>query len=191
MTRRHTRLRATALLAAGALLVHELRYLIADPEPGLPLGAGHAYLAQLAPLVALALAAAAAQLVARLVRPSAESPLPSFPRLWVAAAGSLALMHAAQETAEGLLSPGNAAGLSGLVGLSGAVALALALAVGALVALLLRGARALVELAARARRSAPRPRSARSLALPARVALPALDVLARGLAARAPPLASV
>jgi hypothetical protein len=179
-------LRAGALLAAGSLAVHELRYLAG--YGGESAVSGHGYLAWLAPLVALALAAACGVWLARIGRHDARRA----PALtWLGASASLLLTYVVQETAEGL----TAAGHPGLLAHGGWLAAPIALAVGGLVALGLRGARAADRAAAAAARPWS-PLTARAVAPPvffrlaAAPVAPRPRVLARRLAGRGPPLAS-
>ena len=128
------RARAAALLALGALAVHQLHYLIAfGPEGGAALHReGHGYLAELIPvLVALAAASLLATLLLAAVaevRPGARAPELA-PR---AALYSIALLlvFTAQELAEGALATGHPAGAVALLGGGAWVAAPLALAVG-------------------------------------------------------------
>jgi hypothetical protein len=157
MDLRSYRVRVAALLAAGALAVHQLRYVIAyGHESGPALGEqGHAYLAVVAPAVALLMGLAAAAFVvclldargARVARAEASGPL----RLWLLSSVSLLLTYAVQEWVEGQLEPGHPAGVAAVFGHGGWTAALLAIAVGGLVALLARGAAAAIERVARDR----------------------------------------
>lgn len=190
-------LRAGALLAAGALLVHEGRYLVgyghqADDAIA---SQGHGYLTWIMPLIVLALAVAGGALVARLARAGASDAARSwaFRRGWFGATASLLSIYSVQESIEGALSPGHPGGVAALVGNGGWSALPIALAVGALIALLARGARAAESVAA----EAIHPWTARTLTVPreGRTSLPHVpDVLPRtrviafAIAGRAPPV---
>lgn len=184
-------------MTAGAIGVHELRYVIGyDGHAGTALASqGHGYLSAVslgaALLVGLALAAfAAALLRARSGRLEAPRAPHSLVRLWLAATLGLAAIYVAQETLEGLLASGHPAGLEGLVGQGGWVAFALAAGAGLGVALGLRGADTAVALAARAAgRRRPR-RTGRPAVGRVRVPLRRLVPLATHLAGRAPPLTS-
>src|SRR4051812_22722563 len=178
-------LRAGAMLAAGSLAVHELRFMAGYGGEG-SVG-GHAYLVWLAPLVALALAAACGVWLARVGRDGA-APRPTL--TWLGASASLALAYVTQETIEGLTSAGH----PDLLAHGGWIAAPAALAVGALVALMLRGSHAADRAAAVAARPwsplAPTPAAPLALALPVAAPLaPRPGVLARRLAGRAPPQA--
>ena len=181
-------LRAVPLLAAAALVLHELRYAIAPSVHADE--AGHAYLALTAPVVAALLAGAVAGFAVSLARRDvarADDPA-GFTRLWISATAVLAATYAVQEVLEGTLAAGHPAGIGALVAHGGWIGFALAPIVGAIVALLLRGARALLVLVSwTQRRPRARPPRARR---PATGPLPGLDPMARHLAGRGPPLAS-
>jgi hypothetical protein len=188
------RLRCFALLGAGAIGLHELRYLIGyGGDAGHALAAqGHGYLDAVTATIALALVAALAVLIAAVARGGATAAARSvrpWRVRWLAASGALLAVFVTQELVEGALSPGHAAGLAGVTGNGGWIAVPLALAIGAVVAALLRGAEAVI---ARFAHSPRRPRLR-----PPRVALPcaplhvsplAVDLLAAPGAPRAPPL---
>jgi hypothetical protein len=177
-------LRAGALLAAGSLAVHELRFLAGyggDAEVG-----GHGYLAWVAPLVAIALAVACGAWLARLGR-KGDSPRSAL--TWLGSSASLVAIYVVQETIEILTSPGH----PGLLAHGGWIAAPVALAIGAMVALMLRGAHAADQAVA----AAARPWSPLRIApaAPVAIAVPAAPLgaprrpLARRLAGRAPPRA--
>jgi hypothetical protein len=184
-------LRVAALLAAAALVLHELRYWLAGAGAEVPPG-GHAYLPLAAALVVVVLALACAQLVgavARALRTGAGEPQPPHLfLLWLISSTALLGVHIAQEAAESLLTTGRPELVAAMAGPGGPVSILLACFFGLLVALALRGAGAAVAAAVRrcARRragrapAAGRPRSAVTVA-------PACP-LARHLAGRAPPL---
>jgi len=180
-------LRAGALLAAGSLMVHELRYLVGYGGDGPAATSGHGYLAWLAPLVALALAVGCGMWLARIGRHRAASPALT----WLNASASLAGVYVVQETIEALTTPGH----PGLIAHGGWVALPIVMAVGALVVLLLRGIRAADTIAASAAQPASpfRTDPVTPLAFAAPTAAPAVARgrgLARRIAGRAPPVSS-
>ena len=189
-------LRATAALAVGAFALHQLRYALGYGDAALQTLAahGHGYLALLTPLIALVVALAAGQLLAQLASARRDGRpgrgVGPFGRVWVAAAAVLFCTYAGQELLEGALSAGHPRGVEAVLGGGGWWALPLALAIGLLVALLMRGADALVALVA-ARRGRPRRRPLTRPALPALIDLPTPGGLARHMAGRAPPLSSV
>jgi hypothetical protein len=195
MRRRASWPQAAALLAAGALAVHELRYLLAfGPSTQHALARdGHAYLSFVHPLVALLVAAVIARLVLVLARGGGggASPRPTtFARMWASASAALLAIYALQELVEGELAPGHASGLAAVASHGGWLAVPAALVVGALVAVFLREApraAARAQAIATSRTAAPTAIVVRLPAAPA-PARPAL--LARHLAGRAPPLAT-
>ena len=191
---RTPKLRASALLAAGALAVHQLRYALSGTTTpgGCSAPRGHAYLAFVMPLALGLLAAAGGLFLAGLARAARGAAAeragpPRFSRLWTATSGILLFTYAAQESLEGALANGHPAGLAGVFGHGGWVAIPLALAVGALVALVLRGAHAAVAFVARRRTQVARERAPRARRLPRGALLPALDPVACNLAGRGPP----
>jgi hypothetical protein len=193
MTRRAAWPRIAALLCAGALAVHELRYLLAfGAGSGRALAHdGHAYLSAINPLVALLVAGVLAQLM-RLGARGAHAgarPATTFRRSWVQASAALLVVYAVQELVEGQLAAGHPAGLAALDGNGGLLAVPVALVIGAIVALFLREA---PGAAGRVRPGvAPRciiVTPARDVPAPAAPAHPRMPLLARHLAGRAPPL---
>ncbi len=191
-------LRSLAVLAVGALAVHQLRYLIGyGSEAGAALAQqGHGYLTQApAALLALALLGIASMLV------SARSPVPGAPGLrWrgvaiavLSYALALLLAYCLQETLEGLLASGHPGGLAAIFAHGGAVALPLSLFFGALAWAASFGLDAIERRLARSpgpiatRDTAPRvlgrPRRSRRVSA-------ALEPLSFGLARRPPPLAA-
>ena len=189
-------LRPVAALAAGALALHELRYRLADPGHGDPASLvvpGHAYLpvAQALALLLLVLAAAAGLRAAARghgLTASAGGPLGQ----WLRASAALGAVHVGQEWVERLLAAGRPPSWEAVLGSGGWVALPLALGLGALVAVLLRGA----DRAAGAARGRPRAvlRAPEPLALaaatPPAADRPAPRTLRPGAAGRAPPLSA-
>ncbi len=187
-----SRVRAGALLALGALAVHQLRYLLVTGEiPGA--AHAHAYLGLLAPVaVAAATAAIALSLLAAASRRADRSSLRLADTTERAALYALGLLAAyfVQELAEGVLVAGHGGPLAAGAGAGGWLVLPLAVAFGALAALagrwLDRVESSLGAAPRRRRRRAParlgRPRSRRGRAL-------ASLTLAFGLARRPPPLA--
>lgn len=187
------RVRTAALLAFGALALHEARYLIAHGGPsaeGLA-GAAHAYLPLAGALAAGLVALAAVELLAALSRArragAGAPPRPSGVRIWLAASAALLALHTGQELVEGALFAGRPGGLAVLAG-GGWVCVPLALGFGALVALALRGADLAVRAAALRARARRTVRGPRRVARPAPVHLVRLrSPLAGHLAGRAPP----
>jgi hypothetical protein len=185
-----TRIRAAALLAGGALAVHELRYLLSFGSEASHVLAvtGHGYLTVLAPLVTGILVAVLGGALARFARggdPSTGGALPSTARLWAVASATLLGVHLFQETLEVLVT-GRPGGVTAALGDGGPVAVPLALLVGAFVALALRGSAA-AESAAQCAPALPSFLAAtvwRPLAEPA---LPLLGPIVRARTGRGPP----
>ncbi|HVO53659.1 MAG TPA: hypothetical protein VMT37_04525 [Solirubrobacterales bacterium] len=184
---------AAALMAAAVLTVHQLRYeLVYGSHAGSELAAqGHAYLGFLMPLVAMGLAAAAGLFIVELGQANVgRSRRPrglSLPLLWALASLALLAIYSSQELGEGFLASGHPGGLVGVFGHGGLIAVPLSLVLGAVVAMCLRGADAVVTWVAsraRARRSRRRPVSfSRPLDAPRFASAP----LAASAAGRAPP----
>jgi hypothetical protein len=191
------RIRAGALVSAGALGVHDLRYLLAygggsSHELSVQ---GHAYLRFVTPLVAGVLVLAAAAFAARLARAYASGdgrdggPLGSTRRIWAFTSALLIAVYACQEWVEGLLSDGHPGGLVAPFGHGGWLALPLAVAIGLVIALALRGAATAIAVAARRHTRLP---GVSPLPLPSRIgrsvwAPAAQGALGNRLSPRAPP----
>jgi hypothetical protein len=188
-------LRAPALIAAGSLAVHEGRYLAGYGGHSHEAQAeqGHAYLvdAVIPTVWALVGLAFVALVVAffRAMRDLDPAPRPvRFAPTWIGAALALQVIYTGQELLEGYLAHGHPPGVAGVLGHGGWTAYAIAVAIGALVALLLRGAAAAVRwAAARAPRRPLAAAPARRLTLPVAPDAVPLAPLARGDAGRAPP----
>lgn len=184
--------RAAVLIAAAALAVHELRYLVAPAHGGAH--AGHSYLPLAHLLIALALAGACVQLGALALRARRSGRLErsgvGFSCGWAFAALAVLAVYTGQELLEGALADGRVAGLVAVFGAGGWVAAPLALVAGALVALSMGGARAVIAAAARREPGPGAPlrhtHSGRRLASARRRTS---CELAEHLAGRAPPLA--
>jgi hypothetical protein len=190
------RARVLALVPLGALAVHELRYLAAfgshaDRELA---EQGHAYLAWAGLAVALTTASALARFVTRLARArrgAGPGGAPSWLATWATLAVGLLATYVVQELAEGVLASGHPAGLAGVLGGGGWIAAPASLLVGGALALLLRGARATIELVAARTRRARRPRpAAAALPRPRPVVDRLPSPLASAAAGRAPPSAA-
>ena len=187
-------LRAVALLAAGALSLHELSYWLVDGVSGVG-GHRHSYIPLAAGLVTILLLLACASFVRTLVYATRgiedEGHPPSFRVLWPLLTAALLGVFSLQEWVEGWVTPGHPAGVGHVASHIGPAGLAVAVAIASLIALLLRGARSAVAAIAR-RHLAPRPRRRAPVATPPLrpIFVPLLDVLAGNLAGRAPPLSS-
>jgi hypothetical protein len=188
--------RYAALLLLGSVVVHQSRYLIEHVTPGEHevYQARHAYLATLIPSVVVLAALAAIWFVLEVVRASRtpvslsspSAPL-SFARLWCRSAAALAFIFSLQESSESVLS-GQALDVLSLSFVRSAwVVLILAAVVGAGVALLARGAQAVL---ARAVGIAVRPfvyQAGAQLRPPERLEELRALIIGRGTAGRAPP----
>ena len=191
------RWRGAALVPAAALAVHQLRYVLAYGSQVRDELAeqGHSYLHTLTPWIVLALGVAFGAFLGRLAeawRDDAGEPSPRrrLAGLWLVAAAGLLGVYAAQEWLEGLFATGHPTGLQGIFGGGGLWAIPSALAVGGVLALLVRGARALLDRVARAGRTAPVAARA-PLLTPGRrrpqAHRPRVAPLATAAAGRAPP----
>jgi hypothetical protein len=188
------RLRLASFLAAGSMIVHELRYVTADGADAHAVEAhqGHAYLGLATPAVALLLAAVLSWVMVRAaVNGQARGRAVRVRRSWLVLGLALLSIYVAQELVEGVLSTGHPDGLEGVFGGGGLFAVPLSLIVGALMALALRATEALERVAASAGRlSLPkrlRPLSPISLSSVSLRARPASRT--RNLRARGPPAA--
>ena len=132
MSARTSWLRLGALLAAGAFVVHQLRYLVAygDGADHALRESGHGYLSAVEPLIGLSIAFLLAQLLLRLVAASGPSAPTSRRGLTALLTGALVVVFASQEMLEGVLVAGHDHGLAGVFGAGGWTALPLALVIG-------------------------------------------------------------
>jgi hypothetical protein len=185
------RLRTAALLGVAALGVHQLRYAIGFGRHGeSALGAGaHGYLTVAAPVVLGLLVLGIVEVLLRIgtaeIKPVTVAS-PRMARTWVTTTALLVAIYGLQEAIEGYAAAGQPAGPGAIYGHGGWVALLLAAVFGGLISLIVRRAAGAIQSASSARarngRVAPRP----SLA-PLIRDEPALDAVARFLAARGPP----
>ena len=193
---RHWKLRAGTLLAAGTYGLHQLRYALAyggDSSRELA-SQGHAYLVFAAPLLAVMLVLCVLELAHRVAGRPADRGAGVTPRLralWAIATAAFVATYSAQELIEGTLSRGHPGGFAGVFDHGGWIAIPLAVAFGLVVALLLRGAARVLELAAEPElRIAPPqpllviPRSREAFAL-------GISAIARHVGGRGPPVPSV
>jgi hypothetical protein len=197
MERLWPKLRTVALLAAGSVLVHELRYVAGyGSNAGAALAEqGHSYMPWIEALATVLIVASLTRFVLALVRASCGAapvrPAPRFQHLWLASSIALAAIYTVQEGFEGTFAPGHPAGLVGVYGHGGWTALLFSVVVGALIAAVTMLAHHAVRLVARRAERFSRPPSAR----PSRLFVLVLggrrlDVLAWNLAGRAPPRAA-
>jgi hypothetical protein len=185
--------RLAPLLAAGALVLHELNTLAGGDAPAG--GHGHSYLPLAAALVTVLLALTCARFARELWQASrgrADTPSQaSLGALWLIAAGALILTFALQEWIEGWVTPGHPATVTHALAHIGWIAPALAVALGAVIAVLLRACRTAVVLLARRHAARRARRAERGRWAPAPPpSVPRLDVLAANRAGRGPPAAS-
>jgi hypothetical protein len=195
MERFWPRVRLVALLGAGSMLVHELRYAAGYGSNYRQALAeqGHSYTSWLGALVFVVIAVTIMRFGVSLLSARrgvvTETRVPRFGRLWASASATLAVIYTVQEGLEGSFAPGHPSGLVGIYGHSGWTALFFSLIVGAVIAVITRLAHEAIEFVA-ARAAAPRRRraSARlSWAVPETPPGRRLEVLACNLAGRAPP----
>lgn len=187
--------RALALIAVAAVAVHELRFAVGFGGADEHLARDeHAYLALGASLAAVILLVALGLFAhtlreARRTGVAAASEPTSFVRTWLWASGALVTIYTGQELLEPAFSADHPAGLAGVLGHAGWTAVIFAFLLGAVVALLLRGARAaVVRAATRSGRRRPPRRSSPTFAAP--ITDPgwaSAPPLALHLAGRAPP----
>lgn len=185
-----------ALVPAGALAVHQLRYWLAfGSNATVELRAqGHSYLHSLVPWIVLLIAISAGVFLRALGRAlGGRCSLPrytlSFAALWLVCAACLVAIYVCQEFLEGLFATGHPSGLVGIFGYGGWWSVPAALSVGLVLAAVFHGARwVLREVAQRhqhltvsRRHRLPRARAPRSSVLPR------LEPLAEGWSDRGPP----
>ena len=190
-----TRLLPVALMPAGALAVHELRYWLAFGSHASAALAqqGHAYLHSLVPWMVLSLGLVLGGFLRAIGRAWAGERSParwslSLVALWLLCAGSLLVIYAGQETLEGLVATGHPGGWAAVFGYGGWWAIPAALCVGLVLAASYHGARwVLRTVATRARRR--RAAAARTpLAAPLRSLVPVRrELVAAGWSLRGPP----
>jgi hypothetical protein len=134
-------LRIAALMGAGTLALHELRFLIpyGDGSSATQAAEGHGYLVPVTPVLAGLLLLAFAAALARVARGAADRA-PRLTTVWAGASASLLAVYCAQESIEALVVAHHPAGLAGVVGNGGWIALPLAVVIGLAIAIAVRGA---------------------------------------------------
>ena len=186
------RLRAGALLGLGALSVHELRYLVGYGQgAGRALSAhGHSYLTLATTLVVLGCILALGVFLAAIARGDGAGSRrgSTLVRVSVCAAVALIAIYSFQELLEGLVAGGHPSGVAGVWGAGGWSAVPIASAIGVVIALLLRGAEAVLAHFGRRRTRHLRRGGVPTPARRPRPATARQTGLARHLAGRAPPL---
>ncbi|HST39335.1 MAG TPA: hypothetical protein VLK58_07490 [Conexibacter sp.] len=197
MSRPLHRYRGMALLPLAALAVHQLRYGLAfgaDAQERLALE-GHGYLGSVEAVAVMLCAVAFGSFLTRLAGAwcgragETGAGRHGLLKLWAAAALVLVAIYSGQELLEGMLAAGHPPGVEGVLGHGGWLMLPLSVAIGGLLALLLRGAQAVLASVRRVR--AARPLSvvaAVAQARPAFVLPRRRAALAGAAAGRAPPL---
>jgi hypothetical protein len=183
-------------MPAGAVAVHELRYLLAfHGDAGVALQRqGHAYLHSVAPWIVLLIAIAAGAFLRALGRAfGGECTLRrytvSLTALWLMCSVSLVAIYVSQEFLEGLFATGHPTGLAGVFGYGGWWAIPAAVGVGLALAAAFHGARwVLHEVAKRCvRRIAVVRATAAAVRAPRDVLVPRLAPIAGGWSGRGPP----
>ena len=180
------------LICAGALAVHELRFIVGfgDHAERIAGEQGHAYLALVMPVVAFVGFVGLVALVVRGVRAPDPDPLaPGVRRVWAVASALLVLIYVGQETLESWTSAGHPGGLAGVFGHGGWSAVIFAVALGALIALAFRGAAQPVAAGGEALWRPGVAQTVRIVSPPGAPALPRSPV-ERFLAGRGPPRVS-
>jgi hypothetical protein len=173
--------RAAALLAAGSVAIHQLRYAIgyghaADHELAVQ---GHGYFEFALPVVVALTVLALCAVLLRLARGGSRPRPPApFGAAWLGSVVVLAAIYGIQESVEG----------AGVVAGGGWIGLALAVPAGLLVALAVRGVHAAEALAPH--RAAVRFTTFLPAVIAHRPRLRAITGVSRSLGARAPPLAA-
>jgi len=185
-----------ALVPAAALLVHQLRFVLAF---GSGAGAelqrtGHSYLHSLVPWIVLLIGVAVGGFLWALGHAlrgqrSVRRYTLSLAALWLICSVALVAIYIAQEFIEGLFATGHPAGLAGIFGYGGWWSIPAALCVGLVLAAILHGARWVLDEVAHRRTRAVVSARPRAAALPrSRHAwLPRLSPLAEGWSGRGPP----
>ena len=185
-----------ALVPAGALAVHQLRYWLAFGHGATAelQAQGHSYLHSVVPWIVLLIAISAGVFLRALGRAlGGRCSLPrstlSFAALWLVCAACLVAIYVCQEFLEGLFATGHPGGLVGIFGYGGWWSVPAALAVGLVLAGVFHGARWVLHEVAQWRRApagAP-PRWPPVARAPRVSVLPRLAPLADGWSDRGPP----
>jgi hypothetical protein len=180
------------LIPAASLVVHQLRYTLAyGSRANAELAAqGHSYLYSLAPWFVFALGIGLALFLRRAAHALQTGDTGVFARLssvtiWLLSWTGLLLIYATQELLEGVIASGHPGGIGGVLGHGGWWAVPVAAVVAGVVTLCLRVGRAVLGVAAAARRLRLWPVASRLA--PAESVLVAPAPLARAYAGRAPP----
>jgi hypothetical protein len=180
------------LVPAAAFAVHQLRYWLAyGSRANTELAEqGHSYLHSLVPWTILALGVGTTLFLRRTAHALRTGETGRLTRisalaLWALTWAGLVALYATQETLESIFAAGHPAGVQGVFGHGGWWAVPAGAVVAAVVALMLRLARAVLRAVGRKRTAAwQRPRS---LPIPPSFAAVVVRPLARAAAGRAPP----
>jgi hypothetical protein len=184
-------------MPAAALLVHQLRFMLAyGGHAQLALARqGHSYLHSLAPWIVGLVAAAAGGFVWSLGRAltgrrSLSRYALSFAGMWLVCSGCLVGIYVLQELLEGLLAHGHALWLAGVFGYGGWWAIPAAVCIGLVLAAAFHSAGWVLDEVSRRRAPAPADRPVvRPAPRPRDASLPRLAPLAGGCSGRGPPAA--
>ena len=185
-----------ALVPAAALLVHELRFMLAfGGAAGTELARqGHSYLHSLAPWIAVLIGVAVGAFLWALGRAARGQRTVrrytlSLVALWLVCSAALIAIYICQEFLEGLFATGHPAGVAGIFGYGGWWAIPAAVCIGLVLAAIMHGARWVLDEVSHRRRRSPLPAGPRfERSLPRReVWPPRLSPLAAGWSGRGPP----
>jgi hypothetical protein len=185
-----------ALVPAAALMVHQLRFVLAFGGGASAELArqGHSYLHSLVPWIVLLIGVAVGGFLWGLGRAlagqrSARRYTLSLAVLWVVCSVCLVAIYVTQEFLEGLFATGHPAGLAGIFGYGGWWSIPAAVCVGLVLAAIFHGARWILNEVAQRRRGTVRCRAVRLAAppYPHDALLPRLSPLAAGWSGRGPP----
>lgn len=184
------------MVPAAALIVHQLRYMLAfGGNAGLELARqGHSYLHSVVPWIVLSIGLAAGGFLWALG--SALRGQRSLPRytlslagLWVVCSACLVGIYVAQESLEGLFATGHPGGVVGIFGYGGWWAIPVSACVGLVLAALFHGARWVLDEIAQRTIGVLNVRASRSRRplRPRDALLPRRSPLAEGWSGRGPP----
>lgn len=186
--------RMATLIALGSWIVHQVRatVMLGDTSTAHALAHAQQHAELVGPMLVWINAIAAASWALSLRRDQAVTTRRvSFRGTWIRTSLVLLFIFFTQETLEGLLAPGHPPILAGTIGGGGWIVIPLALAVGALIALAVRGGRAIRVAIVRARQRKSRRAVAQSDFEPPQPGLGRRlhsRLIAANLAGRAPPL---
>jgi hypothetical protein len=185
-----------ALVPAAALVVHQLRFVLAfGSSAGAELARqGHSYLHSVVPWIVLLIGVAIGGFLWGLGRAlagqrSAARYTLSLATLWVVCSVCLVAIYVTQEFLEGLFATGHPGGLAGIFGYGGWWSIPAAACVGVVLAAIFHGARWVLNEVSERCIAAPRRTTARIFAAstPSDAVLPRLAPLAEGWSGRGPP----